>query len=453
MHMDIEHVISEIRSYHGTHIKFGVVDIDGVLRGKLISKNKLLKALDHDLGFCNVIFGWDIADQVYDDAKATGWHTGFPDSNATIDLSTYRRIPWNDDVPLLIADFHRSDELKDICPRTLLKRIDDRCREMGYVPKFSSEYEWFNFRETPDSLHEKDSLNPQPLTPGMFGYSLLRASQFHEYMHGIAENMETFGVPVEGIHTETGDGVYEACLEYTDLVEAADRSVLFKSGVKELAHQHGIIASFMAKWSNQLPGCGGHIHQSLWNSDETQNLFYGPDSAKQMPDILEQYLAGQLHCLPHLLPMYAPSVNSYKRFVSGSWASTSVSWGRSNRTTALRVISGGKESARLETRVPGADANPYLAMAAALASGLYGIENKLTLNTPETEGNEYESRDHSRLAGNLGEATAKMKSSDIAKELFGEPFVDHFVYTREWEWQHYSNHVSDWELKRYFEII
>ena len=117
------------------------------------------------------------------------------------------------------------------------------------------------------------------------------------------------------------------------------------------------------------------------------------------------------------------------------------------------MITGGKESARLETRVPGADANPYLAMAAALASGLYGIENKLTLNTPETEGNEYESRDHSRLAGNLGEATAKMKSSDIAKELFGEPFVDHFVYTREWEWQHYSNHVSDWELKRYFEII
>lgn len=451
--MDIEHVKSEIRSYHGTHIKFGVVDIDGVLRGKLISKKKLLKGLDHDLGFCNVIFGWDVADQVYENSKATGWHTGFPDSNTTIDLSTYRRIPWNDDLPLLIADFERSDTLKDICPRSLLKRIDQRCRNMGYVPKFSSEYEWFNFSETPQSLREKGGMNPQPFTPGMFGYSLVRASQHHEYMHGIAQAMEKFGVPVEGIHTETGDGVYEACLEYCDLVKAADRSALFKNGVKEFAYQHGVLASFMAKWSNDLPGCGGHIHQSLWNSDETQNLFNGPDSADQMPEHLEHYIAGQLHCLPDLLPMYAPTVNSYKRFVSGSWASTTISWGRSNRTTALRVIPGRKESARLETRIPGADANPYLAMAAALASGLYGIENKLTLKVPETVGNEYESKGGKPLAGNLGEATSRMKSSEVAKELFGEAFVDHFIYTREWEWEQFSKSVSDWELKRYFEII
>ena len=451
--MDIEHVISEIKSYKGTHIKFAVVDIDGVLRGKLISKKKLLKALDHDIGFCNVIFGWDVADQVCDNSKATGWHTGFPDSNAAIDLSTYRRIPWNDDLPMFLADFERSDTLKEICPRSLLKRIDQHSREMGFVPKFSSEYEWFNFRETPESLHEKGGVNPQPLTPGMFGYSMLRASQYHEYMHGIAVNMEKFGVPVEGIHTETGDGVYEACLEYCDLVEAADRSALFKNGVKEFAGQHGIMASFMAKWCNDLPGCGGHIHQSLLNREETENLFHGDEETNRLPELMKQYLAGQLHCLPDILPMYAPTVNSYKRFVSGSWASTSVSWGRANRTTALRVIAGSKDSSRLETRIPGADANPYLAMAAALASGLYGIKNKLTLDIPETVGNEYESEVSTPLAGTLGEATSRMKSSDVAKELFGEAFVDHFVYTREWEWEQFSKNVSDWELKRYFEII
>lgn len=453
--MDRRDIIKKIEEYTGTYIKFGVVDIDGVLRGKMISKKKFLESIDQNVGFCNVIFGWDVNDQVYDESKVTGWHTGFPDSSATIDLSTYRVVPWNDNIPLFLADFHHSDELSDICPRTLLTRIGDRCRSAGFIPKFASEYEWFNFFETPQSLKQKRMVDPEPLTPGMFGYSMLRSSQYYEFMNGIVSQLEKIGVPVEAIHTETGDGVYEACIEYSDLIEAADRSMLFKSGVKEIAFQHDIIASFMAKWSDDLPGCGGHIHQSLWNSDESDNLFYGSGSGsgKKLTPILEHYIAGQLHCLPDILPMYAPTVNSYKRFVSGSWASTSVSWGRSNRTTALRVIPGGEESARLETRVPGADANPYLSMAAALASGLYGIENKLTLNIPETRGNEYQNTKSKVLPTTLRDATIRMKSSELASKLFGEAFVDHFVYTREWEWDQFSKRVTDWELKRYFEII
>ncbi|WP_340103837.1 glutamine synthetase family protein [Rhodohalobacter sp. 8-1] len=451
--MDTLEIIKTIEKYTGSHIKFGVIDIDGVLRGKMISKKKFLKSVDKDIGFCNVIFGWDVNDQVYDDSKVTGWHTGFPDSSAAIDLSTYRTIPWNDNIPLFLADFHQSDDLSVVCPRSLLKRIGDRCRNAGYIPKFASEYEWFNFRETPQSLKQKGMVDPEPLTPGMFGYSLLRSSQYHDFMSGIAGQLESFGVPVEGIHTETGDGVYEACIEYSDLIEAADRSMLFKSGVKEIAFQHDIVASFMAKWSDDLPGCGGHVHQSLWNSDESDNLFFSSGPGNDLPPILEHYIAGQLHCLPDILPMYAPTVNSYKRFVSGSWASTSVSWGRSNRTTALRVIPGGEESARLETRVPGADANPYLSMAASLASGLYGIENKLTLDIFETQGNEYQNPKSQSLPANLKDAASRMKLSELAKELFGDAFVEHFVYTREWEWEQFSKRVTDWELKRYFEII
>jgi len=423
------------------------------LRGKLISKKKFLASAKQNLGFCNVIFGWDINDMVYDNSKVTGWRTGFPDSSASIDLSTYRTIPWNDSIPLFLADFHQSEELSGVCPRTLLKRVDERCRSAGYVPKFASEYEWFNFLETPQSLKQKGMVDPEPFTPGMFGYSLLRSSQYNEFMSGISNQMNSFGIPVEGIHTETGDGVYEACIEFSDLIEAADRSALFKSGVKEIAFRYGVMASFMAKWNDNLPGCGGHVHQSLWTSDDAENLFYtaGPD--KKLSSILEHYIAGQLHCLPYILPMYAPTVNSYKRFVSGSWASTSVSWGRDNRTTALRVIPGGAESSRLETRVPGSDANPYLSMAAALASGLYGIENKLTLDVPETQGNEYQNIESNALPANLKDATAQMKSSELANELFGETFADHFVYTREWEWEQFSKRVTDWELKRYFEII
>lgn len=451
--MDRHDIIKEIEDYDGNHIKFGVIDIDGVLRGKMISKKKFLKSLDQNIGFCNVIFGWDVNDQVYDDSKITGWHTGFPDSSASIDVSTFRKVPWNDDIPFFLADFHKSDELSDVCPRSLLKRIDQRCHDAGFSAKFSNEYEWFNFCETPQSFSEKKNSNPEPLTPGMFGYSLLRSSQYHEYVSDIMGQMSAFGVPVEAIHTETGDGVYEACIEYCDIIEAADRSALFKTGVKEIAFRHNFMASFMARWSNDLPGCGGHVHQSLWNADSSTNLFYDKNPRNELTKILEHYIAGQLHCLSDILPMYAPTVNSYKRFVPGSWASTSVSWGVDNRTTALRVISGSEESARLETRVPGADANPYLSMAAALASGLYGIENRLTLDTPKTQGNEYSNIDSRSLPENLKDATSQMKSSGIAAELFGGTFVDHFVYTREWEWEQFSKRVTDWELKRYFEII
>ena len=172
-----------------------------------------------------------------------------------------------------------------------------------------------------------------------------------------------------------------------------------------------------------------------------------------MSEVLKHYIAGQLYCLPHILPMFAPTINSYKRYVEGAWASTTVSWGIENRTTALRVIKHSPLSTRLETRVPGADANPYLSLAASLASGLYGIENKLPLNIQATKGSEYTNTGNQKLPKTLQEATEAMKASDIAKTLFGEAFTDHFTRTREWEWRQFIQKVTDWELKRYFEII
>lgn len=448
-----EDVIRKINEYEGNKIKFAVTDIDGILRGKIISKSKFLKALDEGLGFCNVIFGWDVNDVVYDNSTVTGWHTGYPDANVSIDLSTYRTIPWDENIPFFLGDLRDSDALSEVCPRSLLVRIAGKCRNMGYKPLFANEFEWFNFRETPQSIKEKDYQDPKPLTPGMFGYSILRSSQNAPFFNAVNDLLHQFGIPLEAQHTETGDGVYEASIEYTDILEAADRGVLFKSGVKEIASRHEIIASFMAKWSNDFPGCSGHIHQSLWDENEEQNLFYDASRAHNISELLEHYIAGQLYCLPHILPMYAPTVNSYKRYVAGSWASTSVSWGIDNRTTALRVIPSGSTAARLETRVPGADANPYLSMAASLASGLYGIEHQLSLNIPKTEGNEYENSNKRPLPGTLQEAVEAMKSSDIPKELFGTGFTDHFIRTREWEWEQFSKKVTNWELKRYFEII
>jgi glutamine synthetase len=264
--------------------------------------------------------------------------------------------------------------------------------------------------------------------------------------------MRDFDVPLEGLHTETGPGVYEAAIMADDALEAADRAVLFKGGAKEIANKFGYTASFMARWNTKLPGCSGHIHQSLRNA-EGANLFHDAGDPLRMSKLFRSYLAGQMRCLPEILPMFAPTVNSYKRLVEGYWAPTRVTWGKDNRTVCMRVIPGSEKSTRLELRVGGADINPYLAVAAAIAAGLYGIENNLQLTEPMVEGNGYAAGEAVRLSRNLDEATEKFAASRIARELFGDKFVDHYANTRRWEWRESLKAVTDWELKRYFEII
>ncbi|MCC8426288.1 glutamine synthetase family protein [Mucilaginibacter sp. UR6-11] len=435
-------------------IKFAFADIDGVLRGKIIHPKKFIDGLQSGYGFCDVVFGWDSSDVCYDDIQLTGWHTGYPDKACHIDLSTFRTVPWQDNLPFFLGDFSDADgKGLAACPRSLLKRIAKQCVDMGYHPEFAQEFEWFNFKETPQSLQEKNFTKLEPLTPGMFGYSILRTSENSDFCNDLVDLLAQFNIPLEGFHTETGPGVYEAAIMHSHILEAADRAALLKTAVKEIAYKHGIIATFMAKWNEDLPGCGGHIHQSLWNKDQTMNLFYDGSEVNKMSELHKQYLAGQLHCLPHILPMYAPTINSYKRLIEGAWAPTTVTWAVENRTTAFRVLNSSADYTRLETRIPGADTNPYLAMAAALASGLYGIKNKLTLDVPQTSGSGYQNASNGKIQPNLYEATVDMQKSAIAKEILGAGFVEHFTQTRLWECKQFAKSVTDWELKRYFEII
>ncbi|MBS1522959.1 MAG: glutamine synthetase [Bacteroidetes bacterium] len=452
--MDEQQIISYLKEKNIDKIKFAFADIDGVLRGKVIHHKKFTDGLQKGCGFCDVVFGWDSSDVCNNNIELTGWHTGYPDQLCRIDLSTFRTIPWQDDIPFFLADFSKADG-NDLpaCPRSLLKRITKECESLGFHPEFAQEFEWFNFRETPQSLQEKSFTNLETLTPGMFGYSILRTSENSDFYYDLFNLLMQFGIPLEGLHTETGPGVYEAAILHDHVMESADRAVLFKTAIKEIAYQHGIMATFMAKWNENLPGCGGHIHQSLWNKDKTENLFYNADDANKMSDLHKHYLAGQLYCLPHILPLYAPTVNSYKRLVEGAWAPTTVTWAVENRTTAFRVINTSPAYTRLETRTPGSDTNPYLAIAAALASGLYGVKNKLPLNIPATFGNGYQDTKSGTIPSNLLDATNIMKDSKIANELFGEGFVDHFTKTRLWECKQFAKSVTDWELKRYFEII
>lgn len=447
--MTQEEIIQAIKESAHSKVRVAVTDIDGVLRGKLMHRDKFLSALESGFGFCDVVFGWDSSDELYEQSKVTGWHTGYPDASARLDLDTFRLVPWEDDAPFVLGDFSQLEgNSLPVCPRSLLQSVIGSAESMGLNPIFSQEFEWFNFK----AQDTKPGQLPPPLTTGMFGYSVLRSSQNSEFFHDLFELLGQFDIPIEGLHTETGPGVYEAAIQYSDILKAADRAVLFKTAVKEIACKHGILASFMAKPSSQLPGCSGHVHQSLQDESGT-NLFYDESTASHMSDTMKHYLAGQLYCLPYILPMLAPTINSYKRLVEGAWAPTNLTWGIDNRTVALRVLPLNAKAARLETRVVGSDVNPYLAMSACLASGLYGIKNKLALEIPQTNGNGYADTQSKSLPKNLKEASDAMKSSDVAKELFGGVFVDHFTMTRDWEWQQFSKQVTDWEISRYLEII
>jgi glutamine synthetase len=449
-----EEIIQYVKDHASGKVKIAFTDIDGVLRGKYISIKKFLSSIDTTTSFCDVIFGWDAADVAYDNVSYTGWHTGYPDCPAKIDVSTFRKIPWENDIPFFIGELtDKHGDPSYVCPRQLLKKIVNEAKGLGYTPYFSQEFEWYNFAETPQSINDKQFKNLIPLTPGMFGYSILRSTLENSFFDDLFNLLKKFDVPLEGLHTETGPGTYEAAIEFSEIIEAADRAVLFKTAVKEIAYKHGIMATFMAKVNENLPGCGGHVHQSLWNEKSNKNLFYNEKDKMKMSEVMKNYVAGQLHCLPHILPIFAPTINSYKRLVEGAWAPTTLTWGIDNRTVALRVLPGSNKSCRLETRVIGSDVNPYLAMAAALASGLYGIKNKLKLKQTPTSGNGYKDYSNGTLPKSLDEATKMMKNSKEANEILGEKFVEHFTQTREWEWKQHLKAVTDWEYKRYFEII
>ena len=435
-----------------THIKVGLFDIDGVMRGKYMSREKFLSSLEHGFAFCDVVLGWDSMDQLYDNATYTGWHTGYPDAPVRILPASCREIPFEEGMLLFLAEFAGAAE--SICPRATLRRVIARAHNMGFDPYAALEYEFFMFNETPESVRAKGYKNLQPMTPGWFGYSMLRNSVRAEFYHRILELCESMDFPLEGLHTETGPGVLEAAIAVDSADNAGDKAALFKTFIKVLAQRHDMMATFMAKWSTKYPGQSGHIHLSLRHRDGSGSAFYEAGQPNGMSTVQRQFLAGQQRLMPQFLSMIAPTVNSYTRLIPGFWAPTDASWGVENRTTALRVIPGSDKSQRIEYRLGSADANPYLALAAALGAGLYGIEQQWD---PEAEitGNAYDQQhpQHLALPRTLWESAQALKSSHAGRELFGDAFVEHYAASREWEEREFRKHITDWEMQRYFEII
>jgi len=445
----------EIRNYltqRGIeHVKIGVFDGDAILRGKYLSRDKFLAALAKNLGFCDVILGWDSNDQLFDNTKFTGWHTAYPDATVRVLPATRREIPFEPKTALFLGEF--AGPAESVCPRGTLRRVLERAERMGYQVSAAAEYEFFLFEETPQSVRDKGYRNLKTMTPGAFGYSVLRSSVHSELYHELLELGQTMRFPIEGLHTETGPGVLEAALIYCEALEAADRAALFKTFAKVLAQRHGLMATFMAKWSNSVPGQSGHLHISLRTADGG-TVFHDAAKPDEISDAMRWFIGGQQALMPELLAMVASTVNSYSRLVPGYWAPTSATWGIENRTTALRVIRGGASSQRVEYRIAAADINPYLALAAAIGSGLWGIEHRIEPDAPIV-GNAYD-RVHAperRLPASLFEAAERLAASKPARALFGDALVEHHAATRLWEEREFRKAITDWELARYFEII
>jgi glutamine synthetase len=452
--MDIAQVEGLIRERGIEVVKMGGSDMNGVFRGKRMLAEHFIEGCKsgHGFGQCDVIFGWDIAEQLIDGLTVGSASTGFGDVVMLPDLDTFRIVPWEESAAAVVCDYATAEgEPLAVSPRQVLRRVVERAQSMGYRPMMSAEFEVRLFREDQQSLRAKRFSDLEPLNPGLNCYSIHHASMDEDVVGRIRRMMSAYGVPVEGYNREHGEGMYEINLRYADALTAADNAMLYKSGVKEIAAQQGVVPTFMAKYDDRIDGCSGHLHQSLWSRDG-RNAFWDDGAARHASEVMRSYTAGVLSTLPELMLLYAPNVNSYKRFVAGSWAPTTATWGFENRTTALRAITVSANGCRLETRVPGADLNAYLGFAATLAGGLHGIERKLEPPVP-VAGDAYRASEAPGLPRSLAEAVDCFRGSAVARQYFGDEFVEHYARMRAWEVEQFRRAVTDWERARYFEQV
>ena len=425
-------------------------DMQGRLMGKRVTGHFYLEHAMHELHVCDYLLANDMDNKPVPGYEAANWDRGYGDFELKSDLSTLRLIPWLPATALVLADCvdHHGEEVPH-APRTILKRQVERARAKGYVAKMGSELEFYVFDETFDAMREKRYRGGKTAGWYIEDYHIFQTSKEEELIRAIRNALDEAGIPVEFSKGEFGPGQEEINLRYTDALEMADRHVIYKNAAKEIAYQQGKSVTFMAKWDYELAGNSCHLHSSLWDEEGKTPLFHDENDARGMSTLFRHYLAGQLALVQEMTYFFAPYINSYKRFQAGSFAPTKAVWSGDNRTSGFRVLGSGAGS-RVECRIPGADANPYLAFAATIAAGLHGIERSLELE-PAFEGNAYAAEDVREVPKTLREALAALERSTVLREAFGDPVIEHYLHTGRWEQLEYDRRVTDWELIRNFE--
>jgi glutamine synthetase len=376
---------------------------------------------------------------------------GFPDIFVRPDLATARLLPWHPGTVGVLGDFHLpGGAAVPLDPRTLLRRLTERARSHGLGPKIGIEYEFYIFRGDLAALRESgwrlEPIRSRPYTYGVYGGSL-----DEDLIGAIRHHLAAAGVAVEACNPETGPGQFELNIRYDDALKAADDAIVYKNGIKEIAAARGLMASFMAKPRRDWAGSSCHIHQSLWEAGTGANAFFGREAGHGLSELGRHYAGGLLSTLREFTALFAPTPNSYKRFAPYSWAGTSVSWSYENRSTGIRAVADRPDAARLEHRLPGADTNPYIVIAACLAGGLHGIEQKIQ-PPPAYEGDAYAAGQLESVPQSLEEALDLLESSAVAREMLGDDFVQHYVVMKRFEAEKYRQQVSEWEVRRYVEM-
>ncbi len=440
----------------------GAADVHGIWRGKRLPVEEFLAKIDHGVPFSDVVLvlthsedtdeGQELVEPPGGEAYPLYFprkEQGFPDIFARPDLGTARRLPWHPGTAAVLGDFHLPGGTGvPLDPRIVLRRLIERARSHGFEPKIGMEYEFYVFRGDLAALKESgwrlEPIRARPYTYGVYGGSL-----DEDLIGGIRHQLAVAGVRIEACNPETGPGQFELNIHYDDALKAADDAFVYKNGIKEIAAQRGLMASFMAKPRRDWAGSSCHVHQSLWEAGA--NAFFAREPGRGLSELGQHYTAGLLSTMREFTALFAPTPNSFKRFTPYSWAGTSVSWSHDNRSTGLRAITPHPDEARVEHRLPGADTSPYVVIAACLAGGLHGIEQKIPL-TPAYEGDAYATDDLASVPSSLEEALDLLDASEVAREMLGADFVQHYAAMKRFEAEKYRQQVSEWEVRRYAEM-
>jgi glutamine synthetase len=427
-------------------------DMQGRLMGKRMQAEYFVESAHEETHGCDYLLANDIDMEPVPGYAAANWEKGYGDFVMKPDLATLRRIPWLPGTALVLCDILDHEHHAELAhsPRAILRRQTARLAAMRMSANFASELEFYLFNETYRSAADKHYEQLEAAGRYIEDYHILQTTKEEETLRAMRLGLQGAGIPVENSKGEFGPGQEELNVRYADALTMADRHVIMKNGIKEIAILQGKAVTFMAKWRFDLSGSSSHVHSSLWSANGKTPLFLDEKGEHGMSDLMRHYVAGQLAYAREITWFLAPYVNSYKRFQAGTFAPTKAIWSLDNRTAGFRLCGAHSKGIRIECRIGGADLNPYLAFAALLAAGLAGIEEKLELEAP-FKGDAYIGKRLREVPKTLREATALMDKSRMLRGAFGDEVIDHYVHTAEWEQFEYDRRITDWELKRGFE--
>ncbi len=428
-----------------------LVDMQGRLMGKRFHAEFFVGGAYEETHSCNYLLATDMEMETVSGFEATSWEKGYGDYTMKPDLSTLRRLPWLEGTALVICDVldHHGHEVPH-SPRAILKKQVARLEAMGLKAFMATELEFYLFDQTYEDAHTSGYRNLKTASAYNEDYHIFQTTKEEDVMRAMRNGLQGAGIPVENSKGEASAGQGEINVRYADALTMADRHVIIKNAAKEIAWSKGKAITFLAKWNQNAAGSSSHVHQSLWSADGKTPLFFDRDAEHGMSEMMRHYVAGLLAHAGEITYFLAPYINSYKRFMAGTFAPTKAIWSKDNRTAGYRLCGDGTKAIRIECRVGGSDLNPYLAMAALLAAGIDGIEKKLALE-PAFVGDAYGGKDVREIPHTLRDATALMRDSAMLREAFGDDVVDHYTRSAQWEQEEYDRRITDWEVARGFE--